>query len=53
MNLNLLEVIHKTLDSIDYQYSRGGLHRLAIIAICGLIVYAIICSAELLGRREK
>jgi len=53
MNLNLIEVVQKTLDSIDAKCEHGGWQRLAVVIIGALFVYALICSAELFKRRKK
>lgn len=52
MNWNIIEVAQKTLDSLEFQYARGGWHRFAIIFIWGLIIYALVCSVELFGRKK-
>ena len=41
---NPIEAIHKLLDSIDYQYSLGSWHKIAVIAGSGILLYAIAIS---------
>ena len=50
---NPIEAIHKLLDSIDYQVSLGGWHKIAVIAGFGLLIYAIAISCMYFDSREK
>ena len=50
---NPIEAYYKLMDSLDYQISLGGWHKISVIAGFGLLIYAIAISVMYFDKKSN